>query len=50
MQTHELSERRSVQLANARNQTGHRGKRHEGQNVDDLKADLNRDFAALKAA
>jgi len=83
MQTHEFSERRSVQSAKARNQTGRRRPRHEGplesliipfdcdrhraatkwspgeptlrlhigrDNVEDLKADLDCGFAALKAA
>ena len=31
MQTHEFFERRSIQPAKSRNQTGHRGPRHQGQ-------------------
>jgi cystathionine beta-lyase/cystathionine gamma-synthase len=53
MQAHELFERRTVQAATVRNPTGHRGptlRLHIGlENVDDLKADLARGFAALEA-
>jgi hypothetical protein len=53
-QKHGRFEPRTVQPATPRNQTGYRGpplRRHIGlENVDDLKADLERGFAALKAA
>jgi len=54
VQAHEPFERRTVQAARIRNPTGQGGptlRLHIGlENVDDLKADLERGFAELTAA